>query len=81
VEREYAIDFVPTIKLDIVVGDQQTDSVIEGMKNAARTGTIGDGKILVSHMEQGIRIRRSEIDVDAIQCLEWRSQTDDDTRT
>ena len=63
---EYTIDFIPKIKLDIVVGDDQTDAVIEGIKSTARTGAIGDGKIFVSNMEQAIRIRTSEIGVDAI---------------
>ena len=63
---EYKIDFIPKIKLDIVVGDDQTDAVIEGIKSSARSGTIGDGKIFVSDIEQAIRIRTSEVGVDAI---------------
>ena len=63
---EYTVDFIPKIKLDIVVGDEQTDSVIEGIKSAARTGAIGDGKIFVSDIGQAIRIRTSEVGVDAI---------------
>ena len=63
---EYKVDFIPKIKLDIVVGDDQTDAVIEGIKSSARTGTIGDGKIFVSDIEQAIRIRTSEVGVDAI---------------
>ena len=63
---EYTIDFIPKIKLDIVVGDDQTDAVIEGIKSTARTGAIGDGKIFVSDVGQAIRIRTSEIGVDAI---------------
>ena len=63
---EYTVDFIPKIKLDIVVGDEQMDAVIEGITSAARTGTIGDGKIFVSDIEQAIRIRTSEIGVDAI---------------
>ena len=55
--------------------------MIEGIKSAACTGTIGDDKIFVSDMEQAIRIRTSDVDVEAIKCLEWRSQTDDDPRT
>ena len=49
-----------------MVGDDQTDAVIEGIKSSARTGTIGDGKIFVSDIEQAIRIRTSEVGVDAI---------------
>ena len=63
---EYTVDFIPKIKLDIVVGDEQADAVIEGIKSAARTGAIGDGKIFVSDMEQAVRIRTSEIGVDAV---------------
>ncbi len=63
---EYTVDFIPKIKLDIVIGDEQADAVIDGIKTAARTGAIGDGKIFVSDMEQAIRIRTSEIGEDAI---------------
>ena len=63
---EYTVDFIPKIKLDIVVGDEQAEAVIEGIKSAARTGAIGDGKIFVSDMEQAIRIRTSEVGVDAV---------------
>ncbi len=63
---EYTIDFVPKIKLDIVVRDEQTDAVIEGIKSSARTGAIGDGKIFVSDIGQAIRIRTSEVGDDAI---------------
>ena len=63
---EYTVDFIPKIKLDIVVADEQADAVIEGIKGAARTGAIGDGKIFVSDMEQAIRIRTSEVGVDAV---------------
>ena len=63
---EYTVDFVPKIKLDIVVRDEQTDAVIEGIKSSARTGAIGDGKIFVSDVGQAIRIRTGEVGVDAI---------------
>ncbi len=63
---EYTVDFIPKTRLDIVVGDDQTDAVIEGIKSSARTGAIGDGKIFVSNMEQAIRIRTSEVGVDAL---------------
>jgi nitrogen regulatory protein PII len=63
---EYTIDFIPKIKVDIVVSDQQMDAVIEGIKRSARTGAIGDGKIFVSNIEQAIRIRTSEVGDDAI---------------
>ncbi len=63
---EYTVDFIPKIKLDIVVNDDQTPDVIEGIKTSARTGAIGDGKIFVSNIEQAIRIRTSELDAQAI---------------
>ena len=63
---EYTVDFIPKIKLDIVVTDEQTDAVIEGIKSAARTGAIGDGKIFVSEIGQATRIRTSEVGDDAI---------------
>ena len=63
---EYTVDFIPKTRLDIVVGDDQTDAVIDGIKSAARTGAIGDGKIFVSNIEQAIRIRTSEVGVDAL---------------
>ena len=63
---EYTVDFIPKIKLDIVVGDDQTDAVIEDIESSARTGAIGDGKIFVSDIEQETRIRTSEVGADAI---------------
>ena len=63
---EYTVDFVPKIKLDVVVSDEQTDAVIEGIKSSARTGAIGDGKIFVSDIGQAIRIRTGEVGDDAI---------------
>ncbi len=63
---EYTVDFIPKIKLDIVVGDDQTHAVIEGIESSARAGAIGDGKIFVSDIEQAIRIRTSEVGADAI---------------
>ena len=63
---EYTVDFIPKIKLDIVVGDEQADAVIEGIKSTAHTGAIGDGKIFISEVEQAIRIRTSEVGNDAI---------------
>ena len=63
---EYTVAFIPKIKLDIVVTDDQAEAVIEGIKGSARTGAIGDGKIFVSDVQQAIRIRTSEIGDDAI---------------
>jgi nitrogen regulatory protein PII len=63
---EYTVDFIPKIKLDIVVTDDQAEAVIEGIKSSARTGAIGDGKIFVSDVQQAVRIRTGEIGDDAI---------------
>lgn len=63
---EYTVDFIPKIKLDIVVTDDQAEAVIEEIKGSARTGAIGDGKIFVSDVQQALRIRTSEIGDDAI---------------
>ena len=63
---EYVIDFLPKVKIDIVVRDDQADSCIEAITNAARTGKIGDGKIFVSSVERVVRIRTGEEGDDAI---------------
>lgn len=63
---EYTVDFIPKIKLDIVVSDDQAEAVIDGIKSSARTGAIGDGKIFVSDVHQAVRIRTGEIGDDAI---------------
>lgn len=57
---EYEIEFVPKIKLDIVVADNRVNEVLEAIIRAAKTGSIGDGKIFVSELEQIIRIRTGE---------------------
>jgi nitrogen regulatory protein P-II 1 len=58
--REYAVDLLPKIKLEIVVNDLLKDKVIEAILGAARTGLIGDGKVFVSPVEEAIRIRNDE---------------------
>ncbi|MBN7798231.1 P-II family nitrogen regulator [Parahaliea mediterranea] len=63
---EYVVDFLPKLKLEIAVGDDQVDSTIEAITNSANTGKIGDGKIFVSDLEQVIRIRTGETGEDAI---------------
>mgnify|MGYP003407564367 FL=1 len=63
---EYVVDFLPKVKIDIAIGDEQVDQVIEAITNAANTGKIGDGKIFVTTLEQVIRIRTGESGVDAI---------------
>ncbi len=57
---EYVVDFLPKIRVEMVVSDQMVDGVIEAIVRAARTGKIGDGKIFVSPVEQAIRIRTGE---------------------
>ncbi len=57
---EYVIDFLPKVKLEIVVSDDLADRCIEAISNAARTGKIGDGKIFVSSVERVVRIRTGE---------------------
>ena len=63
---EYVVDFLPKVKLDVVVPDNLVDQAIDAIVKAARTGKIGDGKIFVSSVEQVIRIRTGETDEAAI---------------
>jgi nitrogen regulatory protein P-II 2 len=63
---EYVVDFLPKIKLEVAVADDQLDRVLEAIQHSARTGKIGDGKIFVSTLEQVIRIRTGELDHDAL---------------
>ena len=63
---EYIVDFLPKIKLEIAVDDNQLDSVIESISKSAHTGKIGDGKIFVTSLEQVIRIRTGETGSEAI---------------
>ena len=57
---EYVVDFLPKLRIDVVVDDARVDAAIEAIIKAARTGKIGDGKIFVSSVEQVIRIRTGE---------------------
>ncbi len=57
---EYVVDFIPKTKLEIGIDDNQLDTVIEAISNAAGSGKIGDGKIFVTNLEQAVRIRTSE---------------------
>ena len=63
---EYVVDFLPKIKLEVAVTDDQVERVVEAISQAASTGKIGDGKIFVSALERVIRIRTGEVDQDAI---------------
>ncbi|MGR3723597.1 P-II family nitrogen regulator [Abyssibius alkaniclasticus] len=57
---EYVVDFLPKVKIEVVVADDQVEQVVEAIIDAAKTGKIGDGKIFVSSVEQAIRIRTGE---------------------
>ncbi|MDB5904037.1 MAG: nitrogen regulatory protein [Betaproteobacteria bacterium] len=63
---EYVVDFLPKVKVDVVVPDGLVDNAIDAIVKAARTGKIGDGKIFVSSVDQVIRIRTGETDEQAI---------------
>ena len=63
---EYAVNFLPKMKLDVVVDDNQVDKVMEAITGAAKTGQIGDGKIFVTAVEAAVRIRTGETNADAI---------------
>lgn len=63
---EYVIDFIPKIKIDVIVPAELAENVVEAITQAARTGKIGDGKIFVSSIEKIIRIRTGETDKEAI---------------
>ncbi len=63
---EYVIDFVPKIKLQLGVKDQQVDDAVSAIARAANTGKIGDGKIFVTRLEQVVRIRTGEQGLDAL---------------
>jgi nitrogen regulatory protein P-II 2 len=60
------VDFLPKIKLEIATGAEQVDDVVEAIRNAANTQSIGDGKIFVSEIEQVVRIRTGETGEDAL---------------
>lgn len=63
---EYAVNFLPKLKVEVVVADGDTDRVIEAITAAARSGQIGDGKIFVCDIEQAVRIRTGESGTDAL---------------
>ena len=62
----YVVDFVPKVKIDIVVPENLVNAVVDAVEKAAKTGRIGDGKIFVVPVEQAVRIRTGERDEDAI---------------
>ena len=63
---EYVVDFLPKVKIEVVLDDEQVDGAIEAIIQAAKTDKIGDGKIFVSSVEQAIRIRTGESGSDAL---------------
>ncbi|MEA3523616.1 MAG: P-II family nitrogen regulator [Campylobacterota bacterium] len=63
---EYVVDFLPKVKMEMVVDDDQVDQVVNTVVEAARTGKIGDGKIFVSDIDKIVRIRTGETDSEAV---------------
>ena len=63
---EYVVDFLPKVKLEVVLDDALAERAIEAIQNAARTGRIGDGKIFISQIDEAIRIRTGERGPDAV---------------
>jgi len=63
---EYVIDFLPKVKLEIALGDDQVERAIDAVESSAKTGNVGDGKIFVSNLEQAVRIRTGETGPDAL---------------
>jgi nitrogen regulatory protein P-II 2 len=59
---EYSVSFLPKLKIEVAVGSEQVDSVVEAITNAAKTGQIGDGKIFILGLEHAVRIRTGETD-------------------
>ncbi|WP_024954880.1 P-II family nitrogen regulator [Sulfurospirillum arcachonense] len=63
---EYVVDFLPKVKIDIIVNDENVDKAVKAIVDSAKTGKIGDGKIFISSVEKVVRIRTSEEDEEAI---------------
>ena len=63
---EYVVDFLPKVKIEVILADDMLDKAVETIQKAARTGRIGDGKIFISTIENAIRIRTGETGGDAI---------------
>jgi len=63
---EYAVSFLPKLKIEVAVASEQVDKVIEAISGAAKTGQIGDGKIFVLNLEAAVRIRTGETDTSAL---------------
>ncbi|KAB7614382.1 P-II family nitrogen regulator [Amylibacter sp. SFDW26] len=63
---EYAVNFVPKIRIEVVVADDLTDTIISTIEDTAKTGKIGDGKIFVLNVEEAVRVRTGEKGADAV---------------
>ena len=63
---EYVVDFLPKIKMEIVIADTQVEDVVNAIVKAAQTGRIGDGKIFITNIEEAVRIRTGESGEDAV---------------
>ena len=63
---EYVVDFLPKVKVEVVIDDAMTERVVDAIQNAAQTGRIGDGKIFISTIDEAIRIRTGERGSDAV---------------
>ena len=63
---EYAVNFLPKVRIDVAVDDSHVDKVVEAITNSAKTGQIGDGKIFVTGIDAAVRIRTGETDADAL---------------
>ncbi|MGK2739925.1 P-II family nitrogen regulator [Tepidicaulis sp. LMO-SS28] len=63
---EYVVDFLPKVKVEVVLNDDMVDKAVEAIQQAARTGRIGDGKIFISNVEEALRIRTGETGSEAI---------------
>jgi nitrogen regulatory protein P-II 2 len=63
---EYAVNFLPKLKVEVAVASESADEVVEAIASAAKTGQIGDGKIFVTSIEQAVRIRTGETDTEAL---------------
>ena len=63
---EYVVDFLPKVKLEVAVADEELDGILEAIRKAANTGSIGDGKIFVVDLQQAVRIRTGESGPDAL---------------
>lgn len=63
---EYVVDFIPKVKVEVIIQDEQEDQAVEAIVKAARTGKIGDGKIFVLPIEKVVRVRTGEVDNEAL---------------